>query len=146
MLLLHGWPTIEKAPGGRRIPTGAGTDNGLHECNRMVKPLHHENGGLHFAALYGTLEAPNQSSRNRRLSCLPKVGKSSVHASAYISVPEVYPATVIIGRDATSSIREDWRLRLSRGALFPCLFSFNPKSIEASHVRHHQGNHRRGAA
>lgn len=134
MPLLHDRPTIEKAPGGRRIPAGAGTDNGLHECNRMVKPLHHENGGLHFVALYGTLEAPNHMRRSNRLSFLPRDRKSIAHASAYISVPEVYPAAVIIGRVQRPAFREGLAASYGPGSVVTLPFFFNPEPYEASHA------------
>ena len=49
---------------------------------------------------------------------------------------------VSIGRPATSSIREDWRPHMSRGALSVCLFHFNPpKSYEVpmSEIRFSHG-------
>ena len=80
---------------------------------------------LTFALHSRILIFPNQSSRNRRLSALPKSGEVLYALSAIFHTlggavsGEVY---VYVGRVATSSIREDWRLRLSRGALSPCLF------------------------
>ena len=80
---------------------------------------------LTFALRSLILISPNQSSRNRRLSALPKSGEDLSALSAIFHTlggavsGEVY---VYVGRVATSSIREDWRLRLSRGALSPCLF------------------------
>ena len=89
---------------------------------------------LTFAPRSLILISPNQSSRNRRLSALPKSGEDLSALSAIFHTlggavsGEAY---VYVGRVATSSIREDWRLRLSRGALSPCLFFLNPfKSIE----------------
>ena len=89
---------------------------------------------LTFAPCSLILISPNQSSRNRRLSALPKSGEDLSALSAIFHTlggavsGEAY---VYVGRVATSSIREDWRLRLSRGALSPCLFFLNPfKSIE----------------
>ncbi len=80
------------------------------------------------------LFSPNHDSRNRRLLALPKSGEVLSALSAIFHTlggavsTEAY---VYVGRVATSSIREDWRLRLSRGALSPCLFFLNPfKSIE----------------
>ena len=84
---------------------------------------------LTFAPCSLILISPNQSSRNRRLSALPKSGEDLSALSAIFHTlggavsGEVY---VYVGRVATSSIREDWRLCVSRGALWPCLFSLNP--------------------
>ena len=84
---------------------------------------------LTFALRSLILISPNHDSRNRRLSALPKSGEVLSALSAIFHTlggavsGEVY---VYVGRVATSSIREDWRLCVSRGALWPCLFSLNP--------------------
>ena len=88
---------------------------------------------LTFALRSLILISPNQSSRNRRLSALPKSGEDLSALSAIFHTlggavsGEVY---VYIGRVATSSIREDWRLIVSRGALLPCLFHFKSQNHE----------------
>ena len=101
-----------------------------HEMSRPLAGGH----PLTFAGLCGLLVAPNQVRRNTRLSCLPRVGKSRVAYSA-VGAPAVrLPGGWLshIGRVVTSSIREDWRLHLSRGALRPAFFVFHhPKSSEA---------------
>ena len=84
---------------------------------------------LTFAPRSLILISPNYASRNRRLLALPKSGEVLSALSAIFHTlggavsGEVY---VYIGRVATSSIREDWRLCVSRGALLPCLSFFNP--------------------
>ena len=84
---------------------------------------------LTFALRSLILISPNHDSRNRRLSALPKSGEVLSALSAIFHTlggavsTEAY---VYVGRVATSSIREDWRLCVSRGALWPCLFSLNP--------------------
>lgn len=101
--------------------------------HEMSRPLA---GGrpLTFAGLCGLLVAPNQVRRNTRLSGFPRAGKSRVAYSA-VGAPAVrLPGGWLshIGRVVTSSIREDWRLHLSRGALRPAFFVFHhPKSSEA---------------
>lgn len=101
--------------------------------HEMSRPLV---GGrpLTFAGLCGLLVAPNQVRRNTRLSGFPRAGKSRVAYSA-VGAPAVrLPGGWLshIGRVVTSSIREDWRLHLSRGALRPAFFVFHhPKSSEA---------------
>ena len=88
---------------------------------------------LTFAPCSLILISPNQSSRNRRLSALPKSGEDLSALSAIFHTlggavsGEVY---VYIGRVVTSSIREDWRLIVSRGALLPCLFYFKSQNHE----------------
>ena len=85
---------------------------------------------LTFALRSLILNSPNQVSRNRRLSALPKSGEDLSALSAIFHTlggavsGEAY---VYVGRVATSSIREDWRLHLSRGALSVCLFLLNPQ-------------------
>ena len=80
------------------------------------------------------LNSPNQSSRNRRLSHAPHGEKVlSAQTAIFHALDGAVSAEVrvYVGRVATSSIREDWRLRLSRGALFNPASFFNPfKSIE----------------
>ena len=78
----------------------------------------------------GMVEAPNQSRRNKRRSSLPKAGKSLVAYSACLAAGGVSIGKLAhIGGVATSSIREDWRLHLSRGGLLPRLFFLNPKAM-----------------
>ena len=88
---------------------------------------------LTFACRSLILISPNHDSRNRRLSALPKSGKVLSALSAIFHTlggavsGEAY---VYVGRVATSSIREDWRLIVSRGALWPCLFLFKSHTPE----------------
>ena len=76
---------------------------------------------LTFALRSLILNSPNQVSRNRRLSALPKSDEVLSAHSAIFRVPSGIVSggrRVSIGRPATSSIREDWRLCVSRGALW----------------------------
>ena len=88
---------------------------------------------LTFALRSLILISPNHDSRNRRLSALPKSGEVLSALSAIFHTlggavsGEAY---VYVGRVATSSIREDWRLIVSRGALLPCLFHFKSHNHE----------------
>ena len=88
---------------------------------------------LTFAPRSLILISPNHDSRNRRLSALPKSGEVLSALSAIFHTlggavsGEVY---VYVGRVATSSIREDWRLIVSRGALLPCLFRLKSPNHE----------------
>ena len=90
---------------------------------------------LTFALRSLILISPNHDSRNRRLSALPKSGEVLSALSAIFHTlggavsGEAY---VYVGRVATSSIREDWRLIVSRGALWPCLFLFKSHNHEVS--------------
>ena len=82
---------------------------------------------LTFALRSLILNSPNQVSRNRRLSVLPKSNEVLSAYSANFRVPSGIVSNgrrVSIGRPATSSIREDWRPYTSRGALFGLPFSF----------------------
>ena len=82
---------------------------------------------LTFARRSLILNSPNHMSRNRRLSALPKSGEDLSALSAIFHTlggavsGEAY---AYLGRDATSSIREDCRLYEGRGALFGLPFSF----------------------
>ena len=72
-------------------------------------------------------EFPNFVSRNRRLSRAPHGEKVLYAPSAIFHAPAGIVSSgrrVSIGRPATSSIREDWRLYEGRGALFGLPFSF----------------------
>lgn len=86
--------------------------------------------------LSGMVKFPNHDGRNRRLSLAPQGEKV---LSAQTAVFHTHAGSVSgercvpIGRVATSSIREDWRLIVSRGALLPCLFLY-PKSRGVFHV------------
>ena len=115
---------------GPRTPFPAGTSrqggcamprNSLlrHEMSRPLAGHHL----LTFARPCGLLEAPNQTRRSKRLSDFPRVGRSLAAQSAFaVKVPAGRLSGGLlshIGGVVTSSIREDWRLRLSRGALRP---------------------------
>lgn len=70
----------------------------------------------------GKVGFPNFMRRHKRLSCLPRAGKSLAantagEASAAFGVRFPY-----IGRATTSRTREGWRLHEGRGELPPCLF------------------------
>ena len=88
---------------------------------------------LTFARRSLILSSPNCDSRNRRLLALPKSGEVLSALSAIFHTlggavsGEAY---VYVGRVATSSIREDWRLITGRGALLPCLFHFKSRNCE----------------
>lgn len=88
---------------------------------------------LTFARRSLILSSPNCDSRNRRLLALPKSGEVLSALSAIFHTlggavsTEAY---VYVGRVATSSIREDWRLITGRGALLPCLFHFKSRNCE----------------
>ena len=87
--------------------------------------------GLTGAGLSETLRLPNDTSRNRRLFALPKGGEVLSAYSAIFRAPAGIVSggrRVSIGRVATSSIREDWRPHIGRGALLPCLF-FYPETM-----------------
>ena len=92
---------------------------------------------LTVGRLFATVKTPNQSSRNRRLALAPQGAEDlSAHTAIFHAPAGTVSGgwRVYVGGVATSSIREDWRLRLSLGALWPRLFFFNPKSIEVPHA------------
>lgn len=93
-----------------------------------------ERPGLDLCRSLRQGEVPlNQVRRSNRLSCFPRAGKSIAAYSA-VEAPAVSSGRLShIGGVATSSIREDWRLHLSRGALLPRLFFLIPKSSEVPH-------------
>ena len=93
--------------------------------------------GLTAGCLSATVKAPNRTSRNRRLALAPQGAEVLSAHTAIFHAPAGSVSDgrrVHIGGVATSSIREDWRLCTSRGALLPRLFFFNPKSYEVPHV------------
>lgn len=85
------------------------------------------------ALALGMVEFPNQTRRSKRLSSIPNAGRSLAAQTAFaVNAPAGrVPGGLLahIGRVVTSSIREDWRLRLSRGALYPAFF-ISPESNE----------------
>ena len=132
-------PNIKKSPAlgvMRREGTSAGTRKGVCENSTLQNPTR-QGGGLTHGRCWGMVKAPNQSSRNRRLALAPQGAEVLSAHTAIFHAPAGSVSgwrRVHIGGVATSSIREDWRLRLSRGALLPRLFFFNPKSIEVPHA------------
>lgn len=85
------------------------------------------------ALALGMVEFPNFARRSKRLSSIPNAGRSLAAQTAFaVNAPAGrMPGGLLahIGRVVTSSIREDWRLRLSRGALYPAFF-ISPESNE----------------
>lgn len=73
---------------------------------------------------------PNQKRRSRRLLAVPAAGE--VRSFLFLPSNRPFWAWMHIG-GATSSIREDWRPLLSRGALFRFFAFKNPKSKEVFH-------------
>ncbi len=131
---IHFLPVNEHRNKARCLWTGERLDAGevqwVRECIGFEKKA---GEGLTSAGDSGNLASPNYSRRNKRLSSLSKAGKSLVRISA-VEVPAVFSGRLShIGRVATSSIREDWRHRIGRGALLPCLFVF-PQLFEVPHV------------
>jgi len=83
-------------------------------------------------------EFPNYTSRNRRLSRSPHGEKVLSAHSAIFHVPAGIVSSgryVSIGRPATSSIREDWRLRIGRGALCGLPLFLTLELYEVSYVQ-----------
>ena len=94
-------------------------------------------GGLTDKGILLILESPNYQSHNRRLSALPKGGKVLSATSAIFRAPTGIVSSgrrVFIGRPATSSIREDWRLLIGRGVLLGLPLFFNPETIRGCYV------------
>lgn len=119
----------------RCVWTGERLDAGEAQWVRECIGFEKKTGeGLTSAGVSGNLASPNQSRRHKRLSSLPRAGKSLVRISA-VEAPIMSNGRLShIGGVATSKYREAWRLRLSRGALLPRLFFLIPKSIEVPHV------------
>ena len=112
---------------GEKLHTAAGW------C-AMFAPGHWaELRALTCARALGMVEIPNQTRRSKRLSSIPHAGRSLAAQTAFaVKAPAGrMPGGLLahIGRVVTSSIREDWRLRLSRGALYPAFF-ISPESNE----------------
>ena len=93
---------------------------------------------LTFARRSLILNSPTHMSRNRRLSVLPKSNEVLSAYSANFRVPSGIVSNgrrVSIGRPATSSIREDWRLRIGRGALCGLPLFLTLELYEVSYVQ-----------
>ena len=132
---VHFLPVNEHRNKARCVWTGERLDAGEVERVRECIGFEKKAGeGLTSAGVSGNLASPNQSRRHKRLSSLPRAGKSLVRISA-VEAPIMSNGRLShIGGVATSKYREAWRLRLSRGALLPRLFFLIPKSIEVPHV------------
>ena len=92
---------------------------------------------LTFARRSLILNSPNHMSRNRRLSVLPKSNEVLSAYSANFRVPSGIVSNgrrVSIGRPATSSIREDWRFHVDRGALLGLPLFLIPELHEVFYV------------
>ncbi len=130
---VHFLPVNEHRRKARCVWTGERLDAGEVERERECIGFERREEGLTSAGACGNLISPNHMRRNKRLFCLPKAGKSLVRMSA-VEVPAVSSGQLLhIGGVATSSIREDWRPHMSRGALLPRLFLLIPKSYEVPH-------------
>lgn len=112
----------------RKLRTAAGW------CDLFAPGKWGELRPLTRALALGMVEFPNQTRRSKRLSSIPNAGRSLAAQTAFaVNAPAGrMPGGLLahIGRVVTSSIREDWRLRLSRGALYPAFF-ISPESNEA---------------
>ena len=92
-----------------------------------------EGPGLDLCRSLRQGEVPlNRDRRSNRLSCSPRAGKSIAAYSACLAAGMFIGRLAHIGGVATSSIREDWRLITSRGALLSRLFFLIPNR-EVSH-------------
>lgn len=78
---------------------------------------------LTLRGLSGMVKAPNHTRRSKRLSRIPNAGRSLAAQSAFaVKAPAGRLSGGLlshIGGVVTSSIREDWRPCMSRGALRP---------------------------
>lgn len=91
-------------------------------------------GGLTHGYLSATVEIPNLARRNKRLSCLPRTGKSLVAYSAHHAAGVSIGRFVHIGRVTRLGFREGPAASLRPGSVLPCLFSFKtPKFSEVPH-------------
>lgn len=121
---VHFLPVNEHRNKARCVWTGERLDAGevqwVRECIGFEKKA---GEGLTSGMDFRHGECPlNYSRRNKRLSSLPRAGKSLVRISA-VEAPIMSNGRLShIGRVATSKYREAWRHRIGRGALLPCLF------------------------
>ena len=107
-------------------------DGALHRCACLSGGL---SMPLTLRGLSGMVKAPNHPRRSKRLSCFPRVGRSLAILSLAFCCQSscrafVRRAAFAYWQGVTSSIREDWRSRMDRGALRPAFFYF-PKPSEA---------------
>ena len=113
---------------GEKLRTAAGW------CDLFAPGKWEELRPLTRALALGMVEFPNFARRSKRLSSIPNAGRSLAAQTAFaVNTPAGrMPGGLLahIGRVVTSSIREDWRLRKGRGALYPAFFVF-PKLCEA---------------
>ncbi len=125
-------PVNEHRRKARCLWTGEGLASGGVERVRDCIGFE-ERPGLDLCRSLRQGEVPqNRDRRSNRLSCFPRAGKSIAAYSACLVAGMFIGRLAHIGGVATSSIREDWRLITSRGALLSRLFFLIPNR-EVSH-------------
>lgn len=92
--------------------------------------------GLTEGRLSATVKAPNNARRNKRLFCLPRIGKSLVSYSACLAAGGLSIGWLAhIGRVTRLGLREGPAVSHWPGSVLSCLFSFKtPKQCEVSHA------------
>lgn len=90
---------------------------------------------LTVGRLFATVKAPNNARRNKRLFCLPRIGKSLVSYSACLAAGGLSIGRLAhIGRVTRLGLREGPAVSHWPGSVLSCLFSFKtPKQCEVSH-------------
>ena len=90
---------------------------------------------LTVGRLFATVKAPNNARRNKRLFCLPRIGKRLVSYSACLAAGGLSIGRLAhIGRVTRLGLREGPAVSHWPGSVLSCLFSFKtPKQCEVSH-------------
>lgn len=133
---------IKKAPAPATLGKGVGVEESKRTWSQITSTFAEmedfaavKSGGLTHGYLSATVEPPNLARRNKRLSCLPRTGKSLVAYSAHHAVGVSIGRFVHIGRVTRLGFREGPAASLRPGSVLPCLFSFKtPKFSEVHHV------------
>lgn len=133
---VHFLPVNEHRNKARCLWTGERLDAGEAQWVRECIGFEKKTGeGLTSGMDFRHGECPQiHMRRSNRLSCFPRAGKSIAAYSACLAAGIFIGRLAHIGGVVTSSIREDWRPHMSRGALLPRLFFLIPKSYEVPHA------------
>ena len=135
-------PSIKKAPTlatlGKGVSAGANERTWSQTTSTFAEMEDFAAGksmDLTHSHLSARVETPNLARRNKRLSCLPRTGKSLVAYSAHHAAGVSIGRFAHIGRVTRPGFREGPAASLRPGSVLPCLFAFKtPKFSEVPHV------------
>ena len=135
MMILEKAPTL--AVMGREGTSAGANQEVWGKCIMAAVGMEPVSAGfsLTVGRLSATVKAPNNARRNKRLFCLPRIGKSLVSYSACLAAGGLSIGWLAhIGRVTRLGLREGPAVSHWPGSVLSCLFSFKtPKQCEVLH-------------